>query len=93
MSNAAIILIGMCKKFLALEIEIEAFVQCYQEYFEDHQKQLIAGEFDKLDEIYMTCEYFQPDEGIRSADWHYLSESQVRETIARKVKEFEAISV
>jgi len=92
MTSEAQALLSMCRRYLSSEITIEAFVKAFQEYFEDFQDRLSEDELNALNVIYMACEYYQPDEGIRTSSRFLLDEARAREIIDRKTRAFEATS-
>lgn len=87
MTNAARVLTGLCDEYLNGRLEAEQFVSKFQLFFEDNQERLTKEEFDVLDEIYMACEYYQPEAEIRETEPYLLDEDELK----NKVKQIKQI--
>lgn len=85
MTGEARYLVRLCKDFLAEKISVDKFVERYQVYFEDNQTRLKKVEFDILDEVYMACEYYQPDEAIREVESRLLDKEELRQIVKREI--------
>lgn len=85
MTNEARILTNICTDFLQERLSAEHFVKKFQEYFEENQEHL-NGQFDNFDEIYMACEYYQPEPEVRAVNNKLIDEKRLRQIVSQEIK-------
>ncbi len=89
MTDAARALTILCDEYLSGRLGAEQFVSKFQLLFEDNQERLTKDEFDAFDEIYMACEYFQPEADIREMEHYLIDENELKEKV-KQVKQLRA---
>lgn len=80
------LLLGICNNYLKGRLSTKEFIETYQIYFEDNQERLENAEFDIFDEIYMACEYYQPNPEIREIIPKLIDEERLRQIISQEIK-------
>lgn len=85
MTDAARVLAGLCNEYLSGRLGAKQFVSRFQLFFEDNQEQLTKDEFDAFDEIYMACEYFQPEAEIREMEPYLIDEDKLKEKVKQVI--------
>ena len=92
MRNTIDVLIHLCTEFLEGKLRAELFVEKFQEQFEARQERLKTPEFDALDEVYMACEYYQPDTEVRELNHKLIDEITLRQVASQAVERITAVS-
>ena len=85
MTREARTLADLCTDFLKERLSVEQFVQKFQEYFEKNQERL-NGQFDVFDDIYMACEYYQPEFEVRELSLKLINEERLRQIVREGLK-------
>lgn len=77
------------KDYLSYQSSVSSFIEKFESLFYDSQDELLKeideNYFNLLDEIYMSVNYFEPNELIRKESKNYLSEEQIRSMLNEKI--------